>query len=135
MREELKSIAIINNCWRVPESVPPNAKKLQTRWVFKKKTRTDGSTKFKARLVIKGFLQTFGLDYTETFAPKAKMTTVRVFLTLCRVKARVDAEGCTFASSLTLAAGREPAEIRGGSRRGDPLRVRQRRTLINVGEL
>jgi len=49
--------------------------------VFKIKTKSDGSLeRYKARLVARGFQQTQGRDYDETFAPVAHMTTVRTMI-------------------------------------------------------
>ena len=53
------------------------------KWIFKIKYHVDGTiSRYKVRLVAKGFHQTQGVDYTETFSPVVKALTVRVILSL-----------------------------------------------------
>ena len=51
------------------------------KWIYKTKLASDGSTtKYKAQLVAKGYSQVHGLDYNETFAPIARMDSIRMVL-------------------------------------------------------
>lgn len=79
MQEEIQALEE-NNTWTIVDK-PPNIKPIKAKWIFKLKLNTDGSIeRYKARLVAKGYSQIPNIDYKETFAPVASMTTVRMML-------------------------------------------------------
>lgn len=62
---------------------PYDRKHIDTRWVFKVKEADLGNVlKFKARWVIKGYMQSHGIYYNFTCAPVGRMSTLRMVLIL-----------------------------------------------------
>ena len=81
VKEELKAMEA-NKVWKVVKP-PENSKLLKSKWVFRIKCDGNGNPiRYKAQLVVKGFLQKKGIDYDETYAPVAKLTTVRLVLAI-----------------------------------------------------
>ncbi|CAL8169743.1 unnamed protein product [Prunus armeniaca] len=84
INNELELI-LSNHVWELVD-MPPRAKTLGCKWIFKKKLKSDGSIdKYKARLVAKGYKQQKDIDYFDTFAPVTKIASIRVLIALASI--------------------------------------------------
>ncbi|GJS35741.1 retrotransposon protein, putative, ty1-copia subclass [Tanacetum coccineum] len=71
-----------NQVWRLVD-LPSNGKTVRSKWLFRKKTDLDGNVHtYKAHFVAKGYTQTYGVDYEETFSPVADIRAIRILVAI-----------------------------------------------------
>lgn len=81
INDEINSL-IINNIWSLV-SKPEDKNIVDCKWIFTIKNDEFGNPeKYKARLVARGFSQEYLIDYAETFAPVARISSFRFIIAL-----------------------------------------------------
>jgi len=85
MDEEMATLDV-NATWELVV-LPKGKKVIGCKWVYKIKHDADGFMSiYKTRLVTKGYAQTYGIDYEETYSLVAKMTIVKTIIALAIAK-------------------------------------------------
>jgi hypothetical protein len=81
MQQEYNSL-LENQTWDLVP-LPLGRKLFKCRWVYMTKSVVDGQvSKYKSRLVSKGFQKVLGIDYEETFTPVLKMDSIYLELSI-----------------------------------------------------
>ena len=81
MKEELDALHKIGTLDLV--DLPSGKSAIDCKWVYKIKTRSDGTVdRYKARLVARGFTQEYVIDYEETFAHVARLSSVKTLISI-----------------------------------------------------
>jgi hypothetical protein len=69
------------NTYSILTELPKGRVAIGNKWILRRRFNVEGQiARRKARLVVKGYRQVYGLDYTETFAPVVRYTTVKFLL-------------------------------------------------------
>lgn len=99
MDDEMENMSKMQVWKEVVKSLPPGERAIDTIWVFAKKYDEQGVfLKYKARLVARGFLERFGIDYEETFAPVCRYAVVRLFCAIAASRGwKIFQDDCTAA--------------------------------------
>ena len=81
MHEELHQF-VRNNVWElVPR--PNGVNVIGAKWIFKNKSNEHGIViRNKSKLVAQGYTQVEGIDFDETFAPVARLESIRILLAI-----------------------------------------------------
>src|SRR6218665_2644476 len=80
MSEEINSL--LNNDTFEICRLPEGRKVIGGRWVYSDKLGPNGDEQYKARYVAKGYSQVQDIDYSETFSPTVRITSVRMLMQL-----------------------------------------------------
>jgi hypothetical protein len=85
MDKEMLSI-VAHETFQVVDLPDAQTNIVSSKWVFAIKQENGWVTRFKARLVARGFTQQHGVDFEETYSSVARLKTVRCFLAVVAIR-------------------------------------------------
>lgn len=80
IKEEFKAL-IKNETWEIVDR-PPGKNIIGCKFVLRNKMKDNTLERKKARLVGRGFAQRYGIEFTETYAPVVRMSSIRIITAL-----------------------------------------------------
>ncbi|KAI3496569.1 hypothetical protein L1887_38934 [Cichorium endivia] len=85
INDEIDSI-MGNGTWELAD-LPKGKRPIGSKWIFKRKYHPDGSiSAYKARLVAKGYRKKEGIDYFDTYASVARISSIRILVAISALK-------------------------------------------------
>ena len=85
MAEEI-DVLYFNDTWELV-ALPLGKSHVGCRWVYTVKVGPDGKIdQLKAHLVVKGYTQQYGSDYSDTFSPMTKIASVHLLLSMVAMR-------------------------------------------------
>ena len=104
IQEELATLKMAGT-WELVDA-PENTNIVGSKWVFRAKKDAAGNViHYKARLVAQGFSQVPGVDYFDTFAPVARLASIRAVLAFAAAEnyetGQIDVKGAYLNGELT----------------------------------
>ena len=76
------NVIMKNDTWKLTE-LSSGVKTIGVKWIIKTKLNEHEEVdKYKARLIMKGYHQQYGVDYAKVFAPLARLYTIRAVISL-----------------------------------------------------
>ena len=81
MKDEMDALAQ-NSTWKLVQ-LPETRKAISNRRIYKKKRNAEGDVvRYKARLVVRGFVQKEGIDYNKFFSPVTRLNRIRSIISI-----------------------------------------------------
>jgi hypothetical protein len=83
VRKEIENFMNRGAWKRVPLSAMKKGQRpIFTKWIFKKKNEHDGTTRYKGRIVVRGFVQIPGVDFNHTHSPVATDVGIKIVIAI-----------------------------------------------------